>query len=421
MVNEQELQKAVQEPQPQGTSQSPQVVFEIAILARAKWNLHSLNNEGTIGNVTEPRTIVLWDGTKTDGVSGEMMKHIHAYWTWLQERNSSIPKLCSACDSFKPQRADKSRGLPTGRGNEANAMQIAIERCVLCDLHGFLVTELPLPRQSTVEFGWVVGIPEVKRDIHVHARHAIQFPLPQGQQPAEEVAEQMPYHRPTRSGVYALVTLFQPWRIGLNEVNYTYAWDSDEERTRRYQLALTAYEWTLKRPDGAMTTTRFPHIEGIEGIVLISRQAVPVPILSPLREDYRERLEVLATRQRVEARRFNDLDELVNILFELQNNTPFRMPFLNATSAGESTHAEESSGRRRGRRRREAVTEESLQVLTPREQTIIRMRFGLNPQGEEYTLEEIGKHLGVTRERVRQIEARALAKLRHPAISSKLE
>jgi len=39
MVNEQELQKAVQEPQPQGTSQSPQVVFEIAILARAKWNL----------------------------------------------------------------------------------------------------------------------------------------------------------------------------------------------------------------------------------------------------------------------------------------------------------------------------------------------------------------------------------------------
>ncbi len=67
------------------------------------------------------------------------------------------------------------------------------------------------------------------------------------------------------------------------------------------------------------------------------------------------------------------------------------------------------------------ITEESLRVLTPREQTIIRMRFGLNPQGEEYTLEEIGKHLGVTRERVRQIEARALAKLRHPAISSKLK
>jgi RNA polymerase primary sigma factor len=67
------------------------------------------------------------------------------------------------------------------------------------------------------------------------------------------------------------------------------------------------------------------------------------------------------------------------------------------------------------------ITEESLKVLTEREQVIIRMRFGLNPTGEEYTLEEIGRHLGVTRERIRQIEARALAKLRHPAISSKLK
>lgn len=67
------------------------------------------------------------------------------------------------------------------------------------------------------------------------------------------------------------------------------------------------------------------------------------------------------------------------------------------------------------------ITEESLKVLTPREEVIIRMRFGLNPTGEEYTLEEIGRHLGVTRERIRQIEARALAKLRHPTISSKLK
>jgi CRISPR-associated protein Cst2 len=165
----------------------------------------------------------------------------------------------------------------------------------------------------------------------------------------------MPYHRPTRSGVYALVTLFQSWRIGLNEVNYTYAWDSDEERTRRYQLALTAYEWTLKRPDGAMTTTRFPHIEEIEGIVLISRQAVPVPMLSPLREDYREKLKTLAEKQGIEFKEFNDLDELVNILSELQESIPFRMPFPDTPADGETASTEKSAGRRRGRRRREAT------------------------------------------------------------------
>jgi CRISPR-associated protein Cst2 len=137
MINERELQSFVQESQSQGTSQSPQGVFEIAILARVKWNLHSLNNEGTIGNVTEPRTIVLWDGTKTDGVSGEMMKHIHAYWTWLQAKKEN-PSLCSACQSFQPQRADAARqGL--NQKDNAQAMSSAIERCILCDLHGFLV------------------------------------------------------------------------------------------------------------------------------------------------------------------------------------------------------------------------------------------------------------------------------------------
>lgn len=67
------------------------------------------------------------------------------------------------------------------------------------------------------------------------------------------------------------------------------------------------------------------------------------------------------------------------------------------------------------------ITDDTLKALTPREEAIIRMRFGLNPTEEEHTLEEIGRRLGVTRERIRQLEARALAKLRHPEISSKLK
>jgi RNA polymerase primary sigma factor len=67
------------------------------------------------------------------------------------------------------------------------------------------------------------------------------------------------------------------------------------------------------------------------------------------------------------------------------------------------------------------LTEDTLKALTPREEAIIRMRFGLNPMEEEHTLEEIGRRLGVTRERIRQLEARALAKLRHPEVSGKLK
>ena len=50
---------------------------------------------------------------------------------------------------------------------------------------------------------------------------------------------------------------------------------------------------------------------------------------------------------------------------------------------------------------------------------MLRLRFGLN-DGNEYTLEEVGQKFGVTRERIRQIEAKALRKLRHPSRSEKL-
>jgi RNA polymerase primary sigma factor len=60
-----------------------------------------------------------------------------------------------------------------------------------------------------------------------------------------------------------------------------------------------------------------------------------------------------------------------------------------------------------------------LKMLTPREEKIIRMRFGLE-DGCEHTLEEVGESFAVTRERIRQIEAKALRKLRHPVRSHKL-
>ncbi|HVG21779.1 MAG TPA: RNA polymerase sigma factor RpoD [Blastocatellia bacterium] len=67
------------------------------------------------------------------------------------------------------------------------------------------------------------------------------------------------------------------------------------------------------------------------------------------------------------------------------------------------------------------ITEDVLKSLTPREEKVIKMRFGLGPNGSEHTLEEVGQHFAVTRERIRQIEAKALRKLRHPSRSRKLK
>ena len=63
---------------------------------------------------------------------------------------------------------------------------------------------------------------------------------------------------------------------------------------------------------------------------------------------------------------------------------------------------------------------EVLDTLTPREEKVLRLRFGLD-DGKARTLEEVGKEFNVTRERIRQIEAKALRKLRHPSRSKKLK
>ena len=64
--------------------------------------------------------------------------------------------------------------------------------------------------------------------------------------------------------------------------------------------------------------------------------------------------------------------------------------------------------------------DDELATLTEREQKVLRLRFGLD-DGKARTLEEVGKEFQVTRERIRQIEAKALRKLRHPSRSKKLK
>ena len=65
-------------------------------------------------------------------------------------------------------------------------------------------------------------------------------------------------------------------------------------------------------------------------------------------------------------------------------------------------------------------TQRILTTLTPREEKVLRMRFGIGEKSD-HTLEEVGKNFSVTRERIRQIEAKALRKLRHPSRAKRLK
>lgn len=337
------------------------VVYEIAILGRATWDLHSLNNEGTVGNVTEPRTLALADGTRTDGISGEMLKHIHAASMWALESDKG--KFCEVCKKLWPERAD---GSVKRKSNAEEVVRVALG-CELCDIHGFLVQRPATSRESTVEFGWAVGIPEVQRGIHVHSRHALheaRLAVEEqreagkwaGEKCSDEtcttdpdegalyrvkgkwyckehvpgaVTPQMLYHRPTRSGVYGVVTVFQPWRIGLNNVNFSYDINNDTERKHRYELALRAYQAMFMRPEGSMTSTRLPHTEGFEGVIVVSRSNFPVPVISPLKDDYKKQIEKLISsiHNATELKEFANLPEFVDGIKSLLSDSPYKVKF----------------------------------------------------------------------------------------------
>jgi CRISPR-associated protein Cst2 len=90
----------------------------------------------------------------------------------------------------------------------------------------------------------------------------------------------MVYHRPTRSGRYAIVSVFQPWRIGLNNVTMDYIKNIDREK--RYRLVLKAYQSMFTKTEGAMTSTRLPHTTNFSGIIVVAKNNIPAPVISPL-------------------------------------------------------------------------------------------------------------------------------------------
>lgn len=336
-------------------------IYDMGVVARVGWDFHSLNNEGTVGNVVEPRTLVLPNGNKTDGVSGEMLKHIHFEYFWQISRKSENlqGELCEACQKKRPERANANEAVRKAVGPE-DAIRVGIG-CPICDLHGFLVERPTVSRTSTLQFGWAVGIPEVTQtDSHTHIRKSphesyqqIDEKLDPGewddnkcskrscntnpeesslykiggnwycQQHLPERAEQMIYHRPTRSGKYAFLAGFQPWRISFNDVSINY---SSNNRKARFDAAIDALRNMLIRPDGAMTTTRLPHLEGIEGAIVFTENVVPAPMVSPLRENFGAVLKEVSSKTNTKVLEFDNEVGLIKHLETLKSDcVPFKM------------------------------------------------------------------------------------------------
>jgi CRISPR-associated protein Cst2 len=294
-------------------------------------DMHSLNNEGGEGNQTQTRMVSIvhpvngeYTVATVNAVSGDMFKHILAEHFYRQAKGKL--ELCKGCQRFSASRVldddEFMKALPRSDSEVVNEL---LKRCALDDVAGNLIAKgaRSVPRKSVAEFGWVIGLPEVTRtESYFHVRYAAE---------RAEAAEQPIFHRPASSGVYAVVASFELARIGFNDITQKYAVE-DAERKNRYRALLASALHTFVEPNGAMRGTQNPHILGFEGVITTSRGPAPAPLLSALRNGYREELvELVATLNKVnggvlEARRFDTVAQFAAQMQEILDGTePFRM------------------------------------------------------------------------------------------------
>ena len=188
--------------------------------------------------------------------------------------------------------------------------------------------------------------------------------------------------------------------------------------TKGYKFSTYATWWIRQAITRAIAdqarTIRVPvhMIEHINRVVRISRRLVQELGREPTPEEIADRLDL-------------PVDKVKSILKAAQEPISLDRPigedddsnlgdFIEDTSVVSPAHSAASAMLR-------DEVNDVLRTLTPREAKVIRLRFGLTEDGAQRTLEEVGAFFNVTRERIRQIEAKALRKLRHPTRSRRLK
>jgi len=188
--------------------------------------------------------------------------------------------------------------------------------------------------------------------------------------------------------------------------------------TKGYKFSTYATWWIRQAITRAIAdqarTIRVPvhMIEHINRVVRVSRRLVQELGREPTPEEIAERLDL-------------PVDKVKSILKAAQEPISLDRPigedddsnlgdFIEDTSVVSPAHSAASAMLR-------DEVNEVLRTLSPREAKVIRLRFGLTEDGAQRTLEEVGAFFNVTRERIRQIEAKALRKLRHPTRSRRLK
>lgn len=320
-------------------------IYSLSLSAQLTLDMHSLNNEGGEGNQIQTRMVNIVDGNgdlkNVNAISGDMIKHILAEHLHRIATANGLP-LCAGCQTFNANRisADDDFMTDIADKNDADSLTQMLQTCAMDDMLGNLITagSKSLPRKSVIEFGWVVGIPETTRsDSYFHVKYASERGDAKRQSDSEEGTRkanlgQNIFHRPANSGQYALIATIEAARIGFNDITHEYV-ISEEERQERFKALCEALLYTVVEPAGAMRGTQAPHIVDVAGVVTVSRNVIPAPTLSPIKDGYAEQLRELCNTlngirpEALSVHTFDSLPAYAKEMSRLLQDAPFTMKY----------------------------------------------------------------------------------------------
>lgn len=280
-------------------------VDQVMIILRETLEAEDLNNEGNIGNITQPRQITLSDGTVRQAISGDMNKHI---FTNNLRKLASDDELCSSCVLFSPMKNGKVKITDDNLSDTGNR----VRECIVDDAAGFMNAGggRNEKRESIVKFSTAISTEEIEPELWVHSRNTAiteenkskkkdkiinatsdeeksNVNITDGNSISEQTT-QMIFYKPIRCNQYALSIQVDLHRIGTDEERGIYAIDDNviKERQRKIIKAITN---TILNTEGANCNTQLPHLRNIEGVIV--RKTDKNDVLtkySSLNDDYKE-------------------------------------------------------------------------------------------------------------------------------------
>ncbi|WP_431809428.1 DevR family CRISPR-associated autoregulator [Brevibacillus agri] len=261
-------------------------------------DMHALNNEGAEGNQLQTRMVHIVDGdgqpTVVNAISGDMLKHMQAEHLHGIAVEKGLP-LCAGCQKFNANRINADGDFIQTLGDKnaiSDTVKKVLQHCAVDDLEGVLITQggRSTPRKSTVEFGWMVGLPDKTRtESYFHVKFDPNRGQGSGGESGANLGQNI-FYRPASSGEYAVVMNAELSRVGFNDVEREYQIPA-EARKERVKALLESVLLTFIKPLGAHRNTQFPHIVNFAGVVSVSTSTVPAPTVSPLKKDFSQELQ----------------------------------------------------------------------------------------------------------------------------------